>query len=449
MTANEAAMTAPDPRGHARTEPAAVTSPASARPWVAVIGAGVSGLTAAYLLARTHEVTLFEADSRLGGHAHTHDVTAPDGSGYAVDSGFIVHNDRTYPWLRKLFSELDVAVRPTEMSMSIRCDGCGLEYAGGRGLQGVLAQPRRILDPRFARTLVQVQRFHRRAAAFLASSDDSDLTTYGEFLEREGFSEYFVAHYAVPVVSCVWSAGRAAALLYPARYLFRFLDHHGMLSITGSPQWFTVVGGSRTYVERLAARLPDVRRSHAVTDIARHHDGVEVRDRTGRVTRVDRVVIATHADQALNLLTDPSDAEVQTLKAFGYSHNEAVLHTDSSALPATRGARASWNYRMSSCTGPAGATMVTYWMNRLQGQAGPPDYLVTLNARKRIDPGAVLATMDYEHPIYTPEAVAAQSRLATLATDRTVYAGAYHGWGFHEDGCRSGVEAARHFGVTW
>ncbi len=210
-----------------------------------------------------------------------------------------------------------------------------------------------------------------------------------------------------------------------------------------------MVGGSRTYVERLAARLPDVRSSQAVTDVTRHSDGVEVRDSTGQVTRFDRVVIATHADQALHLLTDPSDEEVRTLKAFDYSRNETVLHTDSSALPTNRGARASWNYRMSSCTSSAGSAAVTYWMNRLHGLASPPDYLVTLNASEPIDPAAVLATMDYEHPIYTPQAVAAQSRLAGLATETTVYAGAYHGWGFHEDGCRSGVEAARHFGITW
>jgi predicted NAD/FAD-binding protein len=421
----------------------------AARPSVAVIGSGVSGLTAAYLLNRTHHVTLFETDDRLGGHAHTHDVTAPDGTDHAVDSGFIVHNDRTYPWLRKLFAELQVQVRPTEMSMSVRCEGCGLEYAGGRGLRGVLAQPRRLLDPQFVRMLLQVKRFHRRAAAFLAATGDSDITTYGEFLEREGFSEHFVAHYAVPVVSCVWSSGREVALLYPARYLFRFLDHHGMLAVSGSPQWYTVVGGSRTYVDRLAAQLPDVRRSAAVTDVTRRPDAVEIKDVTGAVTSFDRVVIATHADQALSLLTDPSDQEVQTLKAFGYSSNETVLHTDSSLLPEATDARASWNYRMSSCTAPDEPTVVTYWMNRLQGHTSGQDFLVTLNARERIDPGDVLAVMDYEHPIYTPESVAAQSNLAGLATDRTVYAGAYHGWGFHEDGCRSGVEAARHFGVTW
>jgi len=377
-------------------------------------------------------------------------VTASDGSEHAVDSGFIVHNDRTYPWLRKLFAELKVVVRPTEMSMSVRCEGCGLEYAGGRGLRGLLAQPRRLLDPRFLRMLLQVKRFHRRASAFLDATEDGDTTTYGEFLEREGFGEHFIAHYAVPVVSCVWSSGREVALLYPARYLFRFLDHHGMLQVTGSPQWYTVVGGSRTYVELLAARLTDVRRSAGVTDITRRPDSVEITyGADSRAATFDRVVIATHADQALGLLTDPTDQEVQTLKAFGYSSNETLLHTDSSMLPEAVQARASWNYRMSSCTSPDEPTVVTYWMNRLQGHTSPQDYLVTLNARERIGPDDVLAVMEYEHPIYTPESVAAQSKLGDLATDRTVYAGAYHGWGFHEDGCRSGVEAARHFGVAW
>jgi uncharacterized protein len=419
------------------------------RPSVAVIGAGVSGLTAAYLLSRTHEVTVFEAENRLGGHAHTHDLTDSDSRRHAVDSGFIVHNDRTYPWLRRLFGELGVEVRPAEMSMSVRCEECGLEYAGGRGLRGVFAQPRRLVDPRFVRLLWQVRRFHRRASAFLRTSDDEDLTTYGDCLEREGFSGHFIAHYAVPVVSCVWSAGREKTLAYPARYLFRFLDNHGLLRIGGSPQWYSIPGGSRVYVERLAGLLRDVRVARAVTDVTRRADGVEIRDVTGQVTRVDRVVIATHADQALALLTDPSDAEVTTLKQFGYSANATVLHTDSSVLPRARNARASWNYRMTSCDQPGQPAVVTYWMNRLQGHQSPQDFLVTLNDREHIDPRRVAAVMDYEHPAYTAEAVRAQARLAGLATDRTVYAGAYHGWGFHEDGCRSGVEAARHFGVTW
>ena len=419
------------------------------RPSVGVIGAGVSGLTAAYLLSRTHDVTVFEAEGRLGGHAHTHDVRGSDGRHHAVNSGFIVHNDVTYPWLRKLFGELGVQVCPTEMSMSVRCEECGLEYAGGRGLRGIMAQPHRLLDPRFIRMLWQVRRFHRRAGAFLQGAADGDLTTYGEFLQREGFSDYFIAHYAVPVVSCVWSAGRETSLRYPARYLFRFLDHHGMLRLSGSPQWYTVAGGSRTYVGRLAAMLPDVREAHAVTDVTRGNEDVEIRDVTGHLTHVDRVVIATHADQALRLLTDPSDAEVTTLKEFGYSRNVTVLHTDSSALPDATQARACWNYRMTSCGRPGQPAVVTYWMNRLQGHRGAQDFLVTLNDRERLDPESIVATMEYEHPIYTLEAVRAQSRLTSLATSRTVYAGAYHGWGFHEDGCRSGVEAARHFGVTW
>ena len=417
------------------------------RPTVAVVGSGISGLTAAYLLARTHDVTLFEADSRLGGHAHTHDVTDASSRAHAVDSGFIVHNDVTYPWLRKLFDELGVAVRPTEMSMSIRCDECGLEYAGGRGLPGVLAQPRRLFDPEFLRMLLQVKRFHRRAAAFLRDGDDA--ITYGEFLQRGKFSEYFITHYAVPIVSCVWSAGRELSLAYPARYLFEFLDHHGMFSLTGSHQWYTVVGGSRTYVDRLAARLPDVRRAHAVTDITRHADGVELRDVTGALTRVDRVVIATHADQALGLLTDPSDDEVSTLKVFGYSHNRTLLHTDAAVLPGAARARSSWNFRMRSCASPYDPVVVSYWMNRLHGLDTDEQYVVTLNDEDRVEPGSVLAAMAYEHPVYTPESVRAQTRLAGLATERTVYAGAYHGWGFHEDGCRSGVAAARHFGVQW
>jgi uncharacterized protein len=418
------------------------------RPSVAVVGSGVSGLTAAYLLRHAYDVTLFEADDRLGGHAHSHDVTASDGSRHVVDTGFIVHNDRTYPLLRRLFTELGVDVRPTEMSMSVHCEDCGLQFAGGRGARGLLAQPGRLLRRGYPRMLLEVMRFHRRAAEFLEASDPDDLTTYGEFLE-EGCSPYFVRHYAVPVVSCVWSSGADTALRYPARYLFRFLEHHGMLGITGSPQWYTVDGGSRAYVERLAALLPDVRPHRAVTDITRHADGVEIRDARGDVCDFDRVVVATHADQALSLLTDPTDDEVRVLKVFGYSTNEAVLHTDARMLPDVQAARASWNYLVRRGDGPQDVAVVTYWMNRLQRHRAPEDLLLTLNARESIDPAKVLEVMTYEHPVYTPEAVDAQRRLPALSVGRTAYAGAYHGWGFHEDGCRSGVEAAQRFGVTW
>lgn len=419
------------------------------RPTVAVVGAGVSGLTAAYLLNRTHAVTLYEAQPRLGGHAHTHDVTDTQGRQHAVDSGFIVLNDRTYPLLNRLLRELGVAVRPTEMSMSIGDEASGLEYAGGRGAGGVFAQTGRLADRSFWALLTQVRRFHRRAAAFLAGTDDADQTTYGEFLRGEGFRDDFVRLYGVPVVSCVWSMGSTAALGYPARYLFRFLDHHGMLRLTGSPQWYTVVGGSRTYVDRIAATLGDVRAGLPATVIARADAGVSILDASGGWTQFDRVVVATHADQALQLLADPSPAEKEVLGAFGYTSNEAVLHTDASVLPTAPRARASWNYLTPWVAEGDHVPIVTYWMNRLQGLDSAEQHLVTLNGGEWIDPDRVVARMSYEHPVYDLPAVEAQRRLPDLAGPTTVYAGAYHGWGFHEDGCRSGVEAARWFGVTW
>jgi uncharacterized protein len=419
------------------------------RQTVAVVGAGVSGLTAAYLLSRTHAVTLYEAEPRLGGHAHTHDVTDSRGQQHAVDSGFIVLNDRTYPLLNRLLRELGVAVRPTEMSMSIRDEATGLEYAGGRGAGGVFAQAGRVADASFWAVLAQVRRFHRRAAAFLAGTDDTDQTRYGDFLHGEGFTDDFVRLYAVPVVSCVWSMRSSAALGYPARYLLRFLDHHGMLGLTGSPQWYTVVGGSRTYVDRIAATLTDVRSGLPARVIARDVAGASVLDASGEWTQFDRVVVATHADQALHLLADATPGEKELLGAFAYTANEAVLHTDASVLPAAPRARASWDYLTPEATHGDQPPVVTYWMNKLQGVHSAEQYLVTLNGAEWIDPDRVVGVMRYEHPVYDLTAVEAQRRLPELGSRTTVYAGAYHGWGFHEDGCRSGVEAARWFGVTW
>lgn len=400
----------------------------------------MSGLTAAYLLRETHQVTLYEVQPRLGGHVHTHDLRDTDGREHQVDSGFIVHNDRTYPLLRALFGELGIRVRPTEMSMSISCGGCGLEYAGGRGAKGVLAKPAQLRDLRFPRMLREVTRFNREATAHLRG-DDADLMPLGDWLAAHRFDAYFTQHYAVPVVSCVWSAGHDTALRYPARYLFRFLDHHGLLRIGDSPQWFTVVGGSRTYVEAIAARLPDIRTGDPVVEVTRGEQ-VVVRTASGAIDVFDQVVVATHADEALGLLADPSDDERAVLGAFGYSTNETLLHTDSTLLPRARRARSSWNYALDDCAEEAGAARVTYWMNRLQGHTADRDFLVTLNATERVDPGSVLAAMSYTHPEYTPESVAAQQLLPTLNAGTTAYAGAYHGWGFHEDGCRSGHAAA-------
>ncbi|MEJ7633314.1 FAD-dependent oxidoreductase [Aeromicrobium sp.] len=418
---------------------------------VAVIGSGVSGLTAAYVLRKDWDVTVFEADDRIGGHAHTHTVEDRDTT-HRVDSGFIVHNDRTYPLLRRLFNELDVEVFPTEMSMSIHCDGCGLEYAGGRGGQGVFAQRRRVADPRYLLMLLGVKKFGRLAHALLDSAPDepgAEPLTYGDFLRIHGFSDYFISHYAIPVVSCVWSSGHEEALAYPARYLFEFLNHHGFLSIKGSPQWFTVAGGSGTYIDKVTAAVGDVRASSPIRTITRKPDGVELIDAAGELHRADAVVIATHADDALTLLSDPSDDERRVLGAFTYSHNETLLHRDPSQLPKAPAAQSAWNYRMDDCAQRSDRTAVTYWMNKLQGIQSTEPFLVTLNASDRIDPAKVVARMDYTHPIYTPASVAAQGELKGLFTAQTVFAGAYHGWGFHEDGCRSGVDAAAALGSPW
>ncbi|MBB4907679.1 NAD(P)/FAD-dependent oxidoreductase [Actinophytocola algeriensis] len=410
---------------------------------VAVIGSGVAGLTAAYLLQRRYDVLLFEAAPRLGGHAHTHDVPTPTGT-VAVDSGFIVHNERTYPNLLRLFGELGVTTRESEMSMSVRCLGCGLEYAGARGLPGLFTRPRNALRPRYLRMLAEITRFHRHARRVLAG--DGEEVTLGEF--AAGYSRYFTEHFLLPVVSAVWSAPEKVSRAYPVRYLFRFLAHHGLLSVGGAPTWRTVAGGSREYVERAAKELTAVHVGTPVRAVARTPHGVEVRDDGDETHTVDRVVVATHADEALALLADPTPEEKRVLGAFTYSRNETWLHSDDSLLPVARRARASWNYLKPACAG-ADQVLVSYDMNRLMRLGGPVPYVVTLNATDRVAPGAVLAKMTYEHPVYTPESVAAQQFLPSLATVRTVYAGAYHGWGFHEDGCASGVRAAAAFGVDW
>ncbi len=421
-----------------------------ARPTVAVVGSGVSGLTAAYLLSRTHDVTLYEADARPGGHAHTHELASSDGGTTHVDSGFIVHNDRTYPNLLRLFGELGVSTQDSDMSMSVRCDGCGLEYAGARKLGGLFPQASNVARPAYLRMLGEVVRFHRHARRVLTEESAGDVTL-GAFLAIGGYSRYFVQHFMIPVVSCVWSAGAALSLDYPARYLFTFLDHHGMLGIGGSPQWRTVTGGSRSYVDRVVKQLPAVRTATPVRSVLRSTAGVEVRDDADTVAAFDHVVLATHPDQALAVLGDGATADERAvLGAFTYSRNETWLHHDTSLLPRRPGARASWNYLKPACADTAEApVLVSYDMNRLMRLTDPDDWVVTLNGAGRIDPDAVVARMTYEHPVYTPDSVAAQRRLPELNTPVTAYAGAYHGWGFHEDGCASGVRAARALGVSW
>ncbi|MEU8934573.1 FAD-dependent oxidoreductase [Streptomyces sp. NPDC048409] len=418
-------------------------------PRTAVVGSGVAGLTAAHVLGRTHHVTLYEADDRLGGHAHTHELTSPhDGRVHRVDSGFIVHNRRTYPHLLRLFDELGVPTQESEMSMSVRCEGCGLEYAGARGPAGLFAQPRNLLRGRYLRLLAEVPAFHRAARRLLAAGGE-DTLTLGAFLDREGFSGYFRAHFVTPVVSAVWSCDAATAQRYPAAYLFRFMEHHGMLSVSGSPVWRTVRGGSREYVDRIAKQLPEVLTGTPVRAVRRHDRGAEVTAADGTSRSYDAVVIAVHPDQALRLLADPTDTERAVLGALPYSRNETLLHTDTRLLPRAAGARASWNYLMPSCAAGADRVRVSYDMNRLQRLDATETFVVTLGGEDRVDPGRVLARMVYEHPLCTPESLAAQRRLPELNSPVCAFAGAYHGWGFHEDGCRSGAEAAAALGARW
>ncbi|WP_445162225.1 NAD(P)/FAD-dependent oxidoreductase [Mycobacterium sp. Dal123C01] len=414
---------------------------------VAVIGSGVAGLTAAYVLSGRDRVTLYEADVRLGGHAHTHVVDDGDGRTVGVDSAFLVHNDRTYPTLCRLLDELGVATQQSEMSMSVRADDIGLEYAGALGAGGLFACPQS-LRPRYLLMLGEIVRFHRAAKRLLRedTTDDDDLETLQAFLSRHRFSPYFIDFFITPLVAAVWSCTSDDALRYPARYLFVFLDHHGMLSVFGSPTWRTVTGGSARYVQAVAARLTEVLTGTPVHSLRRVPDGVLVRTGNTAPRFFDAAVVAVHPDQALLLLNDPTPWERAVLGAIPYSTNRAQLHTDESVLPRHRRARASWNYLV---TPGKDHVVVTYDVSRLMRLEGNRRYLVTLGGADCVDPTSVIAEMTYSHPLYTPESVAAQASLPTLDDDRVVFAGAYHGWGFHEDGAASGLAAARRLGADW
>ncbi len=415
---------------------------------MAVIGSGVAGLTAAYVLSGSHRVTLYEADVRLGGHAHTHYVDDGGGRVIGVDSAFLVHNDRTYPTLGRLFAELGVATQESEMSMSVRADDVGLEYAGALGIRGLFAC-RQSLRPRYLLMLAEIIRFHRAASHLLGDSGPSiedNLETLEAFLNRHRFSPYFVDYFITPLVAAVWSCAGDDALRYPARYLFVFLAHHGMLTVFGSPTWRTVTGGSANYVQAIASRVDEVAAGTPVGSLRRLADGVIVQAGRNAPRFFDAAVISVHPDQALLLLDDATPAERAVLGAIPYSTNRAQLHTDESLLPRHRRARASWNYLV---TPGNDHVVVSYDVSRLMRLDGKRRYLVTLGGHDRVDPGSVVAEMTYSHPLYTPESVAAQAKLATLGDDRVVFAGAYHGWGFHEDGAASGLRAGRLLGADW
>ena len=401
---------------------------------IAVVGAGISGLGAAYLLSRAHDVELFEREERAGGHVNT-----IEHRGLGLDTGFIVHNEPNYPYLNRLFRELGVRTQDSEMSFSVGCGDCGLEWSGRRPF----AQRRNLVSRQHLGLLAEVARWLRTAVSTLDASEGLSL---GQYSDRHGYSRRFRSHFLVPLTAALWSTAPERALDFPASYAIRFFEHHGMLGL-GRFRWRTVTGGSRGYVRALLARFPGpVHLRQGVRAVSRSGAGVEVRTEDGATARFDKVVLATHADQALRLLADPSTEERSALSAFAYTSNDAVLHTDQRFLPRTRAARASWNYQLNGSAKPT----VTYYLNRLQQLDADEHYCVTLNRAAEIDPGRILMQTVYEHPLYTHETLRGQRELEALAGRRhTVFAGAHLGNGFHEDGLTSGVRAAATLGVAW
>jgi predicted NAD/FAD-binding protein len=400
---------------------------------IAIIGAGVSGLVCAHMLHRDHELVVFEATDRAGGHANTVHVGTDTGA-YDLDTGFVVFNDRNYPGVERLLGELGVATQPSQMSFGVS-DGGDFEY-NGSSPNGLFATRSNLIAPAFHRMIGDLVRFNRDARRLLACDEDPPLR---DWLSQQHYSPMFIERLIVPQTSAVWSADSAQIWSFPARFLFEFFENHGMLGFRDRPHWRTITGGSRNYVQALIRPWRErLRLSTQVTEVARHPSHVTVSSRGCEPERFDAVVLATHSDQALALLTDPSERERELLGAIPYQRNEAVLHTDRSLLPRRRRAWASWNYHQGD--GAPGRCTVTYHLNRLQSLRADREFCVTLNRTEAIDPAQIIRTMQYAHPIYTPAGVAAQACHHEISgRNRTHYCGAYWGWGFHEDGLNSAL----------
>lgn len=405
---------------------------------IAVVGSGISGLATAHYLGHQHHVSLFEADARPGGHTHTHEVQIA-GQTLHVDTGFIVFNDRTYPNFIRLIESLGVAATPTEMSFSV--SGSGFEY-NGHNLNTLFSQRRNLLKPGFLRMVRDILRFNREARQL--SDDDKTLDT-GTYLEKHGYSNEFCQHYLLPMAAAIWSTGREPARLFPIAALVRFFDHHGLMDLRERPQWCVVNGGSNAYVERITAKLHDLRLSRPVKHIERGPDKVRVATADGQES-FDHLVLAVHSDQALKLLSSPTQAEQAILGRMKYTRNRVKLHTDARIMPRRRRTWASWNYHLS---GNEQQATLTYDMNRLQHLPVATPVLVTLNDPGFIDDASVIKTIEYEHPFYDSNMLSAQSEWQSISgQNRTYYAGAYWRNGFHEDGVVSALRVCRQLGVA-
>ena len=413
---------------------------------IAVIGAGISGLAAAYLLSRRYEVSIVEREPRVGGHTHTIRASGDRGA-IALDTGFLVHNARTYPNLVRLFDEIGVATRPSDMSFSVSCATTGFEYSS-RGMRGFFAQAINVLNPDHYRLLGEIVRFNREAPAVLDVTD-SRQWTLGDYVRERGYGEAFVTRYLVPMTSAIWSASISVVRAFPMQTLVRFMQNHGMLTLASPVTWRVVCGGSDSYVAPLIQPLGDrVYKSKAPTAVLRSQKGVTLRFADGQERRFDEVVFACHGDQVLPLLTDATTDEQDVFSSFTTTVNDTVLHTDASLLPANPRARASWNYRLDGS--PDQPPTVTYDLNRLQGLYEGKQYCVTLNPRRMPAAGTVLARMTYRHPQFTRQTESAQAQWRMISgAQRTHFCGAYWRYGFHEDGLLSAMRVAEDLGVTW
>jgi predicted NAD/FAD-binding protein len=404
---------------------------------IAVVGSGISGLSAAWLLSKRHRVTLYEADGRLGGHSNTVEV-----GGVAVDTGFIVYNEATYPNFSALMGHLEVATKTSNMTFAVSLDDGRLEYSG-TSLTGLFAQPRNIVSLRFWGMLRDLLRFYREAPHATRDLGDTSLDAY---LDASGYGAAFRTDHLYPMAAAIWSTPAAEIGEYPARAFVRFCENHGLLQLVNRPLWRTLAGGSRAYVGKLAEVIPEIIVNTPISAVRRHSDCVEIVSRGGEVRRFDQIVLATHADQGLAMLTDPTAEEERLLGAFRYSANSAVLHSDATLMPRRRRVWSSWNY-LSSDRGDMRQLAVTYWMNRLQGLPDAKPMFVTLNAHRKIREDSILYAADYTHPIFDARAIDAQRRLWPLQGRRnTWFCGAYFGAGFHEDGLQAGLAVAEALG---
>ncbi|WP_373188029.1 NAD(P)/FAD-dependent oxidoreductase [Halopseudomonas sp.] len=410
---------------------------------IAIVGSGISGLVCAHLLARKHEVTVFEAADWIGGHTHTVDVEVA-GQGYAIDTGFIVFNDWTYPNFIKLLDQLGVGSRPTEMSFSVNEPATGLEY-NGNNLNSLFAQRRNLISPAFLGMVRDILRFNRQAAADLDNGAiDADITL-GEYLRAKGYGQRFTDHYIIPMGAAIWSMPLDDMLAFPLQFFVRFFRNHGLLSVSDRPQWRVVEGGSRSYIAPLIAAFKDsIHLNCPVNSISRDEAGVTVVSPRGEEC-FDKVILACHSDQALQMLAQPSEQEQSILGAIGYADNDVVLHTDTRLLPRRKLAWASWNYRLGN--DPQQPAAVTYNMNILQGIESPTTFCVSLNQTATIDPATILRRFTYAHPQFSLAAAAAQGRWNELAgANHTYYCGAYWANGFHEDGVASALRVTSALG---